>query len=70
MYNKIRFVSACLRTWQFAKRWFPKDGVRRVASIDQYCGISPYLDYASKENGLQIFYPINDSQFVYMALQI
>ena len=28
--DKIRFVSGCLRTWYFAKRWFPKDGVRRV----------------------------------------
>ena len=28
--DKIRFVSGCLRTWYFAKRWFPKDGVRTV----------------------------------------
>ena len=30
--DKIRFVSGCFRTWKFAKRWFPKDGVRRVHS--------------------------------------
>ena len=40
MDDKIRFVSGCLRTWYVAKRWFPKDGVRRVVSnsimVDNY----------------------------------
>ena len=34
MDDKIRFVSGCLRTWSFAKRWFPKDGVSRVGKKD------------------------------------
>ena len=28
--DNIRFISWCFRTRLFAKRWFPKDGVRRV----------------------------------------
>ena len=34
--DKIRFVSWCFRTQLFAKRWFPKDGVRRVVSMRHF----------------------------------
>ena len=30
--DNIIFVCGCFRTRRYAKRWFPKDGVRRVTS--------------------------------------
>ena len=31
--DNIRFVCGCFRTRRYAKRWFPKDGVRRVEGL-------------------------------------